>query len=68
MKSSVIINGTNLTEQEVSVLAVALSSLEMEINEPAEVNNDASTELDDDAGFSKSYLEPIARMRVLLGQ
>lgn len=68
MQTSVIINGTNLTEQEISVLAVALSSLEMEINEPVEVSDAVGTELDDDAGFSKSYLEPIARMRLLLGQ
>ena len=68
--ATVIINGTSITEQEISVLKVALDSLEMEITEPTEtaVETDASaeTEKEDDVGLSDAYLKPIYRMQMLL--
>lgn len=68
--ATVIINGTSITEQEISVLKVALDSLEMEITEPTEtaVETDASTETEkeDDVGLTDAYLKPIYRMQMLL--
>lgn len=70
----VMINGTQLSDQEVSVIKVALETLEMEITEPADTPADTAedateteVEVDDDIGLTEAYLAPIYRMQLLLG-
>ena len=77
--ATVIINGTSITEQEISVLKVALDSLEMEITEPSdsaetdtetdtetETGKEVDAEKEDDVGLTDAYLKPIYRMQMLL--